>query len=179
MSGTAAPVRVTGLIAESNTLPTGGTVRLRWAAYTGPGDELQLQGSNDGAKTWQPFHRVAASTTSTTKGGLVDSAWLLRVVARRGGQPIAGSESAPVAVRVGPAPVQPAPAPTPVPTPAPTPAPAPTAADLAALAARVAALEKTLAAPIRGTGTMALSIEGQAGTGTAKVEMLLTPQTAT
>ena len=218
MSGTVA--KITGFACENGAaVASGTTLRFKWSPYSGA-DEIQLQGAPDGV-TWQPWHRVAGTATATTKGGVTDGAgWKFRVEARKGGRPIAGSASDPVAVRVGPAPATqpaapaPAPAPTPsAPAPAPTqPAPAPAApatsagvapaelrrvgaslatdevlvvrageivaADLSALAARVAALEKAASAPIRGTGTMALAVEGQPGRGTARVEMLLTPQTA-
>lgn len=139
MSGTTS--KVTGLVCENgSTVPTGTTLRLRWNAYAGA-DEYQLQASNDAGAVWQAWHRV--TTTNTTKGGAADGAWLLRIAARKAGREIAGSASDPVTVRVGPVPVT-QPPPAPAPTPAPTPTYA-TAANLAALAARVAALETAAA----------------------------------
>lgn len=173
MSGTA---KITGLIPEASAVPTGGVLKLRWAAYPA-GDDFRVDASPDAGKTWQSWGRTGGAITTFSKGGAADGEWRVRVVARKAGSDIAGSTSDPITVRVGPAP---APAPTPAPTtPAPAPSPAtPTAADFAALAARVAALEKAATAPIRGTGTMTVAIEGQTGQGTARVDMVLTPQVA-
>lgn len=156
MSGTAS--KITDFAIENGpVVPSGTTLRARWAAYAGPADEIQLQGSSDGGRTYQPYHRVAMPGTSTTKGGLPDGAWLLRAVARRGGREILGSASDPVTVRIGPVPAsKPAPTPTnpvppalvqPVPTPPPPPPSGPVpSADLAALQARMATLEAAMLA---------------------------------
>lgn len=138
MSGSV--VKVSGFTCTSGAaVATGATLAFRWNAYPASAGaaELQLQGSTDNGATWQAWHRVAATATNSTKGGLPDGAWLCRIVARRNSAEMPGSASDPVTVRVGPAPVV-------QPTPTPTPAPAPTyatAADLAALASRVAAIE--------------------------------------
>lgn len=146
MSGTTSP-KVSGFTCTSGTaVATGATLAFRWNAYPASAGaaELQLQGSTDSGGTWQPWHRVAATVVSSTKGGLPDALWLCRMVARKNGAEMPGSASDPVTVRVGPAPAtQPAPAPTPTPTPTPAPAPdnAALAARLDALAARVTAVE--------------------------------------
>lgn len=200
MSGTSAkPAKVTGLSAESAAVPSGGPIRLRWSGVPAGADEVQLEHSEDGGKTWGSWGR-SPDLAAFSKFGAADGGYSLRIIARKSGSDIAGSASDPVAVRVGPAPAALKPAPPPAPTPAPsTPAPqptqpaptngtaspslppaelrSPTAADFAALRDRVAALEKAALAPTRGTGTMAVTIEGQAGQGTARVDMVLTPQT--
>lgn len=137
MSGTTAP-KISGFTCTSGSaVATGATLAFKWNLYPSSAGaaELQLQGSTDNGATWQSWHRVAATVTTSTKGGLPDALWLCRIVARRNSAEMPGSASDPVSVRVGPAPVV---------QPPPTPAPAPTyatASDLAALASRVAALE--------------------------------------
>lgn len=158
MSGSV--VKVSGFTCTSGAaVATGATLAFRWNAYPASAGaaELQLQGSTDNGATWQAWHRVAATATNSTKGGLPDGAWLCRIVARRNSAEMPGSASDPVTVRVGPAPVV---QPTPTPTPAPTYA---TAADLAALASRVAVLE---AAGIRPADLQ------RVGTSTAAEELL-------
>lgn len=141
MSGTTSP-KVSGFTCTSGTaVATGATLAFRWNAYPASAGaaELQLQGSTDSGGTWQPWHRVATTVTTSTKGGLPDALWLCRIVARKNSAEMPGSASDPATVRVGPAPVvQPPPA-----SPAPTYA---TAADLAALASRVDALASRVAA---------------------------------
>lgn len=143
MSGTTVFPKIAGFTCTSgSTVATGATLAFKWNLYPASAGaaELQLQGSTDSGGTWQPWHRVAATVVSSTKGGLPDALWLCRIVARKNSAEMPGSASDPVSVRVGPAPVTP---------PAPTPAPAPTyatAADLAALASRVDALASRVAA---------------------------------
>lgn len=138
MSGTTTSPKI-GSFACTNgaTVATGTTLSFKWNLYpaSAGATELHLQGSNDGGRTYQSWHRPPVTATATTKGGVVDGAWLIRLLARKGTAEMPGSASDPVSVRVGPAPVT-----TPTPTPAPAPSYA-TAADLAALASRVAALE--------------------------------------
>lgn len=136
MSGTTSP-KVSGFTCTSGTaVATGATLAFRWNAYPASAGaaELQLQGSTDSGGTWQPWHRVAATVVSSTKGGLPDALWLCRIVARKNSAEMPGSASDPVTVRVGPAPVT-----TPTPTYA-------SASDLTALAARVDALTTRVAA---------------------------------
>lgn len=140
MSGTTAAPKISGfVVTNGSAVPTGTTLSFKWNLYpsSAGATELHLQGSNDGGRTYQSWHRPPVTATASTKGGVVDGAWLIRLVARKGTVEMPGSASDPVSVRVGPAPVT-------TPAPAPTPAPSPTyatAADLAALASRVAALE--------------------------------------
>ena len=153
MSGT---TKITNFVVDGATpIPAGGTLKTKWSVPAGSPDEYRQDGRQvenaDGTKpanpVWASWGRV--TTPAFSKGGLPNGVWEARVTARRGGADIAGSTSDTLAVRVGPAPVV---QPTPTPTPTPTPAPAPTyatAADLAALASRVAALEK--AQPATGT----------------------------
>lgn len=138
MSGT---LKVIGLAVDGTTpIPTGGTLRTKWSPYPNATEYRQdgrqietADGTKPSNPPWASWGRVTTATFS--KGGLPDGVHEIRVTARRNGADIAGSTSDTITVRIGPAPVT---QPTPTPTPAPTYA---TAADLAALAARVAALE--------------------------------------
>ncbi len=140
MSGTTTFPKIGGFVCTSGSaVSTGATLSFRWTLYpaSAGATEIQLQGSPDAGATWQPWHRVAASATSTTKGGVTDGPWRFRVVARKSTGEMPGSASDPVAVQVGPVPVTPPPPATPTYA---------TAADLAALAARVDALTARVAA---------------------------------
>lgn len=147
MSGS---TKVTNFVVDGATpIPAGGTLKTKWSVPAGSPDEYRQDGRQvenaDGTKpanpVWASWGRV--TTPAFSKGGLPNGVWEARVTARRGGADIAGSTSDVLTVRIGPAPVvQPTPAPAPAPTYA-------TAVDLAALASRVAALEK--AQPATGT----------------------------
>lgn len=185
MSGTA-PAKITGLAVDGATpVPSGAALRLRWNAYPA-GDDFRAEGSNDGGKTFASWGRTGGPATVFSKGGLADGEWRVRVTARKSGSDIAGSTPDPIAVRVGPVPAtQPVPAPSPAPTQPPPVAPAPSPAPAADLAARVAALESAVAAlkaqaaaPISASGTLALSVTGQAGEVPAKATLTLTPVAA-